>query len=770
MAENLSCQLSQILHAFFLFFYSMIKEQIMKNTTHHSNHYDANHLKSRLLARLPEALQCLFPKGKICGQQFFIGDTTGEPGKSLVIELVGSKAGVWIDFATNEQGDIFTLWAKVHRLDSRRDFTTLLQGVSAWLGDKVEPKPAVKPLPPTSLGTPSDEWHYLDADGKLLACIYRYDTPNGKMYRPWNALTRQMKAPNPRPLYNQPPLVDAEQIVVVEGEKAAEALIEQGIVATTAMFGANAPVDKTDWSPLAGKRVLIWPDNDEPGQRYAQKVAMQLYDDVAEVVMLEPPHDKPQGWDAADAVVEGMIVADWLSLQPRRIITAATIVQWQTMLPLTSIPPATTTVVSGQQPSSHVSLPSIDKIVRIVPAKKWLKKPPPREWIIRDWLPKGYVTALYGDGGVGKSLLAQQLMTALATGKPWLGMPIKPRRVYALMCEDDANELWRRQYAINKHYGITMKQLTRLNLVSRVGFNNLLMAFNGQDAGLLTPFFHQLFADIRAFHPEVIVLDTAADLFGGNENNRSQVRQFIQNACAAIARETQSAVLVCAHPSDSGIAKGTGTGGSTAWNNTVRSRWYLTHNREEGSVPNQRTLSRKKANYAVSDSRIELVWQAGVLAELHPRPPHANVCSINERHERERQRKCETMIQLLHSEARQGKLYTSWQFAKKFSDKHALGCERSIKALLSRLATQGKLQFTNDGEQYGLRPIIRGNGYLCQDGMAIKVKGDDGKTNTIMIEPTHQVDPYNGDIVAYQPASQVDSHATTPAMEVSHVA
>jgi len=46
-----------------------------------------------------------------------------------------------------------------------------------------------------------------------------------------------------------------------------------GITATTAMNGAKAPIDQTDWSPLAGKAVLIWPDRDAPGLDYAEAAA-----------------------------------------------------------------------------------------------------------------------------------------------------------------------------------------------------------------------------------------------------------------------------------------------------------------------------------------------------------------------------------------------------------------------------------------------------------------------------------------------------------------
>src|SRR4051794_11934807 len=49
-------------------------------------------------------------------------------------------------------------------------------------------------------------------------------------------------------------------------------------------------------------------------------------------------------------------------------------------------------------------------------------EPPDREWIVQDWLPVGCVTSLYGGAGYGKTLVAQMLQTAAATGKAFLGL------------------------------------------------------------------------------------------------------------------------------------------------------------------------------------------------------------------------------------------------------------------------------------------------------------------------------------------------------------
>jgi hypothetical protein len=73
------------------------------------------------------------------------------------------------------------------------------------------------------------------------------------------------------------------------------------------------------------------------------------------------------------------------------------------------------------------------------------RTPPPRRWIVHQWIPYGVVTGLYGDGGIGKSLMAQQLQTATDLGAAWLGLPVEEAASLGVYCEDDKNELWRRQ-------------------------------------------------------------------------------------------------------------------------------------------------------------------------------------------------------------------------------------------------------------------------------------------------------------------------------------
>lgn len=203
------------------------------------------------------------------------------------------------------------------------------------------------------LGRPVTYWIYRDERGCVLACVCRFDLDgrDGKPRKIFLPLTRfvngngseswQWKGlPVPRPLYGLDTIADNRDntVIVVEGEKAAEAL--QGAlpsyVVTTSMNGAMA-ADKADWTPLHGRRVVIWPDADEPGRKYAQSIVSTLRkrnvepDSLAlisiDTVTLRAARDDtaflsagtlPDGWDAADAVAEG-----WSPAQLETLIASA---------------------------------------------------------------------------------------------------------------------------------------------------------------------------------------------------------------------------------------------------------------------------------------------------------------------------------------------------------------------------------------------------------------------------------------------------------------
>ncbi len=261
----------------------------------------------------------------------------------------------------------------------------------------------------------------------------------------------------------------------------------------------------------------------------------------------------------------------------------------------------------------------------------WPDKPesiPARPWLVPGLIPDRNVTMISGDGGIGKTLLAQILLTTTqaATNARWLGTEVKVRKAVGIFCEDEPDELRRRQHAINTHLGIEFGDLEGRSIISRAGEDNVLMEFDRYEGrGEETHFFHQVMNYAIDFGAQLVTLDSLHDLFAGNENSRPQARQFI-NMLRRLAIGIDGAVVLTAHPSLSGLSSGSGLSGSTAWNNAVRSRLYLERLRDDDGDDDRRILRTVKANYGPTGGRIQLRWQDGVF--VRDDPPSGIVASI----------------------------------------------------------------------------------------------------------------------------------------------
>jgi RecA-family ATPase len=162
--------------------------------------------------------------------------------------------------------------------------------------------------------------------------------------------------------------------------------------------------------------------------------------------------------------------------------------------------------------------------------------------------------------------------------------------------------------------------LRRLKLVDLAGKNAAIAAFGNDGQISLT----QLFAEIESAACEhnagCIILDAVADFFGGNENERREVRAFV-SALRGLAMRLKAAVVFLAHPSVDGIKTGRGYSGSTHWNNAVRSRLYFTDApAEEGGPPNPdlRVIELAKSNRARRGEKVHLMWNEGRFITVTP--------------------------------------------------------------------------------------------------------------------------------------------------------
>jgi Zinc-binding domain of primase-helicase len=132
---------------------------------------------------------------------------------------------------------------------------------------------------------PGGEWAYLNADGKAVAWVLRFDKPGvPKEYRPVSLHDDGWYIKDPPglwPLYQLPAMLKAGLVFVPEGEKAADAVRSIELTATASAHGSQS-ASKSDWTPLAGKEVVILPDHDHAGEQYAEQVTTIL-------LSLDPP-------------------------------------------------------------------------------------------------------------------------------------------------------------------------------------------------------------------------------------------------------------------------------------------------------------------------------------------------------------------------------------------------------------------------------------------------------------------------------------------------
>ena len=240
---------------------------------------------------------------------------------------------------------------------------------------------------------------------------------------------------------------------------------------------------------------------------------------------------------------------------------------------------------------------------------------PPREWGLRDLFPLRNVALLSGEGAAGKTLLLLQLGVAHALGRDWIGTLPEPGKFLYFGAEDETDEIHRRLADILMHYRADFPDLQG---------NLHLLTFAGEDAvlghadhtGLLkpTPLFERLMKAAIEIKPVLIGIDTSADLFAGNENDRTQVRRFV-GLLRKMSIAANAYIVVNSHPSLTGISTRTGLSGSTGWHNSVRARAYLTTvktDKDEEPDPNLRTLEFKKNNYGPIARSIALRWERGV--------------------------------------------------------------------------------------------------------------------------------------------------------------
>lgn len=283
---------------------------------------DAEARKARIRkaceSRIRELVRYLYPKAHLGLKDARVGSVDGERGQSMSIALTPDVPGQWLDHATGERGDVLTLWQRALGLT---DFGDVLREAEKWAGGAPSEKAeirhrveAAKPGAPDTVKREVATYPYQAVNGDLLFEVVRFDeyetdgTPvlkadgkQSKTFMPRKPDGSFGYPPGLRPLYRLPEIERVREVVFVEGEKAADAIHQCGWVATSAPGGSSTKLDAIDWRPLAGKFVTLWPDNDEAGRKFMDRVAGQLASIGCVVRWVTLPGDVPDKWDAGDA-------------------------------------------------------------------------------------------------------------------------------------------------------------------------------------------------------------------------------------------------------------------------------------------------------------------------------------------------------------------------------------------------------------------------------------------------------------------------------------
>ncbi|WP_265023924.1 AAA family ATPase [Wolbachia endosymbiont (group A) of Epagoge grotiana] len=463
-------------------------------------------LRTQLLSNIRSCLSYLLPRGIFRGDKFYVGDLQGNKGQSMIVELTGSKAGLWHDFSTEEGGDIFDLWAAV---TGKNQFTDTIEDIAKWIGYSEKNN---------TLGQPTASWNYYDESDQVIVTVYRYNTDSGKRYLPFDVKRSSFTLPETRPLYNIPGIVKSDKVILVEGEKFADALIEQGMTATTAMLGANAPIEKTDWSPLKGKHVIIWPDNDEPGKQYAEKVVKKLtFLGVLSLTLLEIPENKPKGWDAADSVQTNIDISEFIESNSRKVIVKQllNIQEW-----------------------------SVERFIGPVPEQKFL---------VEGLFPLGVTSILAAMGDTGKGMLLLDLALKVASRKdqPCGFGPLVTEHgsVVIFSAEDDMSEIHRRLERLDSQCE-RLKYKDRLFIVPLPNVSGSLTIIKSISSKIIeiSPEFESITKQLHKIKDlKLIVFDPLASFVHADLNTDPAVGDYLMSLLSDLAGSTGASIITAHH-------------------------------------------------------------------------------------------------------------------------------------------------------------------------------------------------------------------------------
>ncbi|MGM0584462.1 MAG: AAA family ATPase [Pseudomonadota bacterium] len=427
---------------------------------------------------------------------------------SLSIDL---DAGRWFDHEANEGGGVLDLLRRERGLERREALEWLRE--RGHLPDR--PACASGARSQGGRGRIAATYAYRDERGELLFEVVRFDPKDFRQRAPdgaggWRwSLKGVRRVPYRLPeIMAAPP---ASPVFLVEGEKDADALAAEGLVATTCPQGAGKWRD--DYAEaLQGREVVILPDNDDAGRKHARaaRASLRRAGVAAAVVELE---DLPPKGD----------VCDWLAAggDPAELVMRA-----HDALERAEEQPE-------DEPEGESDPPQRPAFELIRADALEFREP---EYAVAGLMEAGSLAQFFGDPGCCKSFVALDLSCCIATGREFHGRETKPGAVIYLAGEGQ-NGIRRRLSAWERETGQTLEGAPLY--VSRVAAQFL----DANSAEAVAQAVDGIAAEVGPV--VLIVIDTLARNFGpGDENATAEMGAFIATVDALKDRHGAGALIV----------------------------------------------------------------------------------------------------------------------------------------------------------------------------------------------------------------------------------